>query len=172
MLRAMPLVCQTPRLTLRHLELGDAPFILEQLNEPSFIEFIADRGVRTIADAERYLQNGPLAMYAAHGVGLWLVEDRATHAPLGLCGLLHREAFEHRDLGYAFVPRAWGHGYALEAGQAVLSWARTEQGLKTIIAITSLVNPRSIRVLEKLGFVFEGLTPLGDEQVRRFTKTL
>jgi [ribosomal protein S5]-alanine N-acetyltransferase len=168
----MPVICETERLSLRQLELSDAPFILEQLNEPSFIEFIADRGVRTIADAEQYLCNGPLAMYAAHSVGLLLVEDRQTHQPLGLCGLLHRETFEHRDLGYSFVPRAWGRGYAVEAGQAVLTWARLERGLKTVIAITSLVNPKSIRVLEKLGFTFERLVPFGNEQVRLFTKTL
>ncbi len=168
----MSTVCQTERLILRHLELPDAPFILELLNEPSFIEFIADRGVRTLEDAERYLQNGPLAMYGAHGVGLFLVEDRQTHAPLGLCGLLHRDAFEHIDLGYAFVPRAWGFGYAVEAGQAVLEWARDTLHRTTVIAITSLVNPKSIRVLEKLGFAFDRLAPLGAETIRLFIKTL
>lgn len=168
----MPVVLQTPRLTLRPLTIADAPFIVEQLNQPSFIEYIADRGVRTVADAEKYIREGPWAMYAAHGMGLLLVEARATGEAVGLCGLLHRPAFEHRDLGYSLLPRAWGQGYAVEAGRAVLDWARDVLQLSTVIAITSQVNPKSIRVLERLGFAFEGLVPLGAEQVRRFTKSL
>jgi RimJ/RimL family protein N-acetyltransferase len=168
----MPVVLQTPRLSLRALTMADAPFVLEQLNEPSFIEFIADRGVRTVSDAEKYIREGPWAMYAAHGLGLLAVEERSSSQVIGMSGLLHRPAFEHRDLGYSLLPRAWGKGYAVEAGKAVLEWGKDALGLATVIAITSLENPRSIQVLERLGFSFEKLVLLGDEQVRRFTRAL
>ncbi len=168
----MPVVLQTPRLTLRALTLADAPFIVEQLNERSFIEFIADRGVRTVADAEKYVRDGPWAMYAAHGLGLLAVEEKSSGLVVGMCGLLHRPAFPWRDLGYSLLPRAWGKGYAVEAGRAVLGWGRDALRLPTVIAITSLVNPKSIAVLERLGFTFEKLVALGNEQVRQFVLPL
>jgi [ribosomal protein S5]-alanine N-acetyltransferase len=70
----MQIVTQTERLQLRHLALDDAPFILELVNDPSWIQFIDDRGIRTLAQAEEYLQNGPMASYAEHGFGLFLVQ--------------------------------------------------------------------------------------------------
>lgn len=66
------------RLLLRPLELGDAGFIFELVNEPSFIQNIGDRGVRTLADAEKYIENGPLASYAKNGFGLMAVTLKET----------------------------------------------------------------------------------------------
>src|SRR5690554_3626434 len=106
------LICETARLVLRRLTLDDAPFILTQLNEPSFIQFIADRGVRTLDDARRYLEIGPLASYAQHGHGLWLAALKDSQAPIGLCGLLRRDNLDAPDLGYALLPAFWGQGYA------------------------------------------------------------
>ncbi len=66
-------IIETDRLILRHLSANDAPFILELLNDPSFIQNIGDRGVRTIADAEAYITKGPVASYKKNGFGLELV---------------------------------------------------------------------------------------------------
>ena len=56
-------VLETDRLVIRRLSADDAPFILELLNQPSFLRFIGDKGVRSLADAVRYLETGPLASY-------------------------------------------------------------------------------------------------------------
>lgn len=157
---------ETPRLRLRPLALDDAPFILGLLNEPSFIEHIGDKGARDLDGARRYLAEGPLAMYATHGLGLLLVESRATGEPLGMCGLLQRPTLPDPDLGYAFKPAHWGQGYALEACRAALAWARAERGLGRVLAIVSPGNAASIKVLRRLGMVEEGrraLTPGADE---------
>ena len=61
------LILQTPRLRLRELVEDDAPFILELLNEPSFIANIGDRGVRTLDDAVGSIRKGPVDSYARHG---------------------------------------------------------------------------------------------------------
>ena len=66
-------ILETERLLLRQLSIDDAEFILELLNEPSFIQNIGDRGVRTQAEARSYLLNGPIASYAQNGFGLYLV---------------------------------------------------------------------------------------------------
>ena len=164
------LVLQTPRLALRRLSADDAPFIRRLLNEPSFLQYIGDRGVRTLEDARRYIETGPLAMYAAVGFGLFLVELKATGAPIGICGLLKRDSLDDVDVGFAFLPEHWRQGYAYESAAATLEYGRTAHGLSRIVAITSLDNPPSISLLEKLGFRFERTIRMtdGGEELRLF----
>jgi RimJ/RimL family protein N-acetyltransferase len=161
---------ETARLRLRRLTADDAPFILELLNEPSWIRFIGDRGVRTLDDARRYIAEGPAAMYERHGVGLLLVESKGDGDRLGMCGLLRRDALPDLDIGFAFLPRHWGRGYAFESAAAVLEHARRDLGVARILAITSLDNDSSIRLLEKLGLVFQRVLrmPGDDEELRLF----
>jgi [ribosomal protein S5]-alanine N-acetyltransferase len=150
----MPL--DTDRLTIRPFTLEDAPFILRLLNEPSFFEFIGDKGVRTLAQAEGYLRQGPLASYASHGHGLCMVQDRVTGAPMGMCGLIKRDTLPEVDLGYAFVPECWGQGLAREAAAACLAHGRAELGLGGVLAIVAPGNTASIRLLTALGFAPNG----------------
>jgi len=153
----------TPRLRLREFTLDDAGFVLRLLNEPSFIANIADRGVRSIEDAERYLAEGPMSSYARHGFGLWMVELQGTDTPAGMCGLIRREGLADADIGYAFVPEHWGAGLAGEAAAATLALARERFGLARVVAIVSPGNARSVRVLERLGFADEGVVRLKED---------
>ena len=157
-------VLETERLRLKKLEAKDAEFILRLLNEPSFLRYIGDKKVRTIEDAARYIENGPRASYERFGFGLFLVELKATGKSIGMCGLLKRDTLPDVDIGFAFLPEYWSQGYALEAAFATLKDGREHFGLQRIVAITSLDNNASIRLLEKLGFTYEGLTKLGDDQ--------
>ncbi|MBP8000381.1 MAG: GNAT family N-acetyltransferase [Chloroflexi bacterium] len=150
----MPILT-TKRLVLRHLTVDDAPFILELLNEPSFIQNIGDRGVHSLDDARAYLQNGPLASYERHGFGLYCVELQASGAAIGMCGLIRRDTLPDVDVGYAFFPRYWGQGYAFEAAAAALTYGRDYLGLPRVIAIVSPGNTASINVLQKLGLKFD-----------------
>jgi ribosomal-protein-alanine N-acetyltransferase len=149
------LAFDTPRLALREFTEDDAPFVLRLLNEPSFHEFIGDRGVRSIADACRYLREGPMASYRAHGHGLLRVALRDGGEVIGMCGLVRRDTLPLPDLGFALVPEAWGAGYTTEAGRAVLEHGRKTLGLREVLAITSPGNERSMRVLQKLGMALE-----------------
>jgi RimJ/RimL family protein N-acetyltransferase len=148
-------VVETERLVLRHFTPEDAEFILRLLNEPSFHQNIGDRGVRTLEQAVEYLAGGPIRSYAEHGHGLYLVARReAPDEPIGMCGLLRREQFEHADLGYAFLPEFWSRGYASEAAAGVLDYGKNSLGMTRVIAIVAPHNAGSIRLLEKLGFTF------------------
>jgi RimJ/RimL family protein N-acetyltransferase len=149
------IVCETPRLRLRHLTPHDAPFILELLNEPDFIRNIGDREVRTLEDARRYLQKGPVASYSQHGFGLYLVELEGDATPIGICGLLKRDYLEDADVGFALRETYRGKGYAFEAASAVMQHGLQVLGLKRIVAITSPDNHSSIKVLLRLGMEFE-----------------
>jgi ribosomal-protein-alanine N-acetyltransferase len=157
------IVLETERLVLRHLTLNDAPFIVELLNDPSFLRYIGDRGVRNIQDARRYLLKGPIASYQKSGFGLYLAFLKETGDPIGICGLLKRDTLEDVDVGFALLPPHWGKGYARESAAAVLEQGRTAFGLKRIVAITSPDNAASISVLEKIGLKFEAVTRLGDD---------
>ena len=157
-------VVETDRLALRRITTGDAEFILRLLNEPSFLTFIGDRGVRTLDDARRYILKGPIDSYRRFGFGLYLVEIKGGGAPIGICGLLKRESLEDVDVGFALLPEFWSRGYAFEAASAVLAHGRDALGLNRIVAVTTPDNTASIRVLEKLGLTFSRMVRLaGDD---------
>ena len=114
------LVCETQRLLIRRLDATDAPFILRLLNEPSFLQNIGDRGVRSLDDARTYLAKGPLASYAQHGFGLFHVSLKAGGDAIGMCGLLKRDWLDAPDVGFAFLPEFWSKGYAPESSVGVI----------------------------------------------------
>ncbi|OOE95595.1 GNAT family N-acetyltransferase [Salinivibrio sp. AR640] len=148
----MTLICRSKRLNVRQFILDDAPFIVELLNDASFIRYIADKKVRTEQDAIEYLRHGPLTSYQAHGFGLNLVERREDGEPIGMCGVLKRDELAYPDLGYALLSRYTGKGYATEAAEAVLEATLLASGLSTVQAVTLPDNQPSNRLLEKLGF--------------------
>ncbi len=153
-------IFETERLHVRRLTLDDATFILALLNDPAFLKYIGDRGVRTPGDAQAYLLNGPLASYAKHGFGLLLVTLKPDDIPIGICGLLKRDVLADVDVGFAFLPEYVGQGYAFEAATATLAYGREVLGLKRIVAVTSPNNTNSIRLLEKLGLRYEKMVQL------------
>lgn len=146
---------RTERCLLRPLTLADAPQIVTLLNEPDFIRFIGDKQVRNIEDAKQYLLQGPIASYQQHGFGLLAVEQVAAKSAtfIGIAGLLKRDVLAFPDLGYAFLHTYSGQGFATEVGKALLGHA-TQAGIHHVMAITSLDNDASKRVLTKLGFRF------------------
>jgi RimJ/RimL family protein N-acetyltransferase len=166
-------ILETERLVLRRVSSDDAEFILELLNQPSFLRYIGDKGVRTAEDAVRYIQTGPVASYERFGFGLYLVELKETRVPIGMCGLLKRDTLLDPDVGFAFLPDYWSQGYAFEAASGVMRYGGEVLGLPRIVAITSLDNDASIRLLEKIGLKFEGLITPSQElgEVRLFGTT-
>jgi len=153
----------TPRLRIRDLTEDDAPFALELLNDPSWLQFIGDKGVRTLVHAREWIRSGPIAMNARLGIGLSLCERSSDGVPLGICGLIKRDTLEDVDLGFAFLPKFWGQGYATEAASAVLHHGRTELRLERIVAVTTPENQASLTLLKRLGMKHEGLVRLGHD---------
>jgi RimJ/RimL family protein N-acetyltransferase len=164
-------VLETDRLNLRWLSTDDAEFILELLNDPSFLRFIGDKGVRTLDDARDYILNGPVDMYNRLGFGLYLTELKESGVPIGICGLIKRDSLEDVDIGFAFLPKFRAKGYAHESAAAVMAYGKTVLGLKRIVAITSPDNYASGRLLEKLGMRFERMIRLSKDspEVRLFS---
>lgn len=155
-------IAETERLNILRLTEEDADFILELLNEPSWIKFIGDKGVRNVEDARKYIVEGPMAMYDQYGFGLYLVETKDPRTPLGICGLIKRDSLENVDIGFAFLERHGAKGYAYEAATAVMEFGRNHLHLHRIVAITTEDNEKSAKLLERLGLTFEKLIPSHD----------
>ena len=153
----------TGRLLIRQFVIDDAEFIVELLNEPSFIRFIGDKKVRTVDDARSYITTGPVESYKQNGFGLYLVQLKSTNKSIGMCGVLKRESLPDPDLGFAFLPEYWGKGYAFEAASTALDQARDVFRLSRILAITNPDNDASIKLLAKLGFQFEHVMKLSSD---------
>ena len=165
------IILETERLRLRHLTPDtDAEFILELLNDPSFIRYIGDKGVRNPDAARRYIVDGPVKSYDAHGFGLNLVELKRDATPIGICGVLKRDTLPDPDIGFAFLPAYWNQGYAFESALAVMKHAREVLGLSRVLAITTPDNESSAKLLGKIGFKFDRLIRLVEDadEVRLF----
>lgn len=151
-------ILRTERLRLRLLDKGDAAVYLEILNDPAFIEHIGDRGVRTLEDAVKSIEDGPVAMQRARGHSMYLVElpgeGAGASVPVGLSGLIKRDTLEDVDIGYAFLARHRGCGYAFEAAKALVGHARL-LGIPQLAAITTPGNAASIGLLLRLGMKFQ-----------------
>jgi len=156
------MILETERLILRKLTTGDAEFILALLNEPSFLRYIGDKGVRTLEDARQYILTGPVDSYEQNGFGLYLVELKDAGVPIGMSGLVKRPALPDADIGFAFLPAYWSKGYAVESAAAVLAYARDALKLNRLLAITSPDNQSSINLLEKIGLKLERLIQLSE----------
>ena len=163
-------IIETERLILRKLTVDDAAFMLELLNQPSFIQFIGDRGVRTLDDARQFILTRYIAAYERLGFGMYLTLLKEDLVPIGICGLIRRNELDDVDIGYAFLPQYWSKGYAFESASAVLAYARNTLGIKRILGITTADNKGSIRVLEKAGLKFERMVKLSgdDEELKLF----
>jgi len=154
-------VIATQRLALRQLALNDADFILELLNEAAFLQFIGDKGVRTLDEACTYLRKGPMDSYERHGFGLYAV-CLPDGTRTGICGLVRRDGLADVDVGFAFLSRYHSRGYAVESAAAMLKFAKQVLGLQRVVAITAPENFGSIAVLEKIGLKFEKMVKVAE----------
>lgn len=156
-------ILETERLVLRRVTVEDAEFILELLNDPAWLRFIGDRSVRTLDAAREYILQSLVALYERLGFGLYLTALKDGGVPIGICGLIKRDSLEDVDIGFAFLPKFCGQGYAFESACAVMDYGKQAFGFNRLVAITVPDNYSSIRLLEKLGFEFERAIKLSDD---------
>lgn len=172
--KLLMIILETERLILRHMSPDtDAVFVLELLNQPSFLQYIGDKGVRTLDDAQQYIVNGPVKSYEQNGFGLYMVELKENGVPIGISGLVKRDTLPDADIGFAFLPDHWSQGYAVESAAAVMAYAREKLGLVRVLAITSPDNERSAKLLGKIGLRFERVLKLTEDapEVKLFSSS-
>ncbi len=158
------IVLETERLILRWLSVDDDDFILNLLNQPSFIQYIGDRGVKNLSDARQYIESKFVESYKRFGFGLYLVELRKDKTPIGICGFVKRDTLPDVDIGFAFLPQHWSQGYAFESARAAFDYGKSVLGFKRILAITTKDNEASAELLVKVGLKFECMIRLSNEE--------
>ncbi|MBL7930695.1 MAG: GNAT family N-acetyltransferase [Bacteroidia bacterium] len=164
---------ETERLIIRKFYSRDAPFVYALLNSPGWLQFIGDRGVKTLKDASTYIENLS-SHYNKHGFGPYLVSLKENSLPIGMCSLIKRETLEDVDIGFAFLPEFMGKGFAYEAAKGTYNFAKRNLGLKQLAAITNTNNIASINLLKKLGFTYirNLVLPGETEEVCLFTDNI
>lgn len=158
------MIAQTERLIIRKITLEDAEFIFELMNQPSWIRFIGDRGLRTLETTIDYLRDGVLKTYADSEIGLFVIERKTDGVKVGVTSLIKRSDLPQIDLGFALLERYAGHGYAYESALATLGYYSSQLKLDTILAFSQPDNIRSAQLLQKLNFNPEKLINLSHTQ--------
>lgn len=163
-------ILETERLILREIVESDDEFILDLLNQPSFIKYIGDRNVRNVEQSREFIESRFRKSYAENGFGLYLVELKEDRTPIGICGFVKRDTLPNADIGFAFLPQFERKGFAFESAEAVMKYGREKLNLERVLAITTQNNESSIKLLEKLGFKFERLIkmPYDEEELNLF----
>ena len=148
------MIIETSRLILSELKTEDAAFILKLYNDPDFITYVGDKGIKSIQDAENFINTEPRQSYKDYKHGLYLVQLKDATS-IGICGLLKRENLNFPDIGFAILPDHRKMGFIYEASKALIQDAKRRLHFKNILAITSPDNKAAIKLLIKLGFIFK-----------------
>jgi RimJ/RimL family protein N-acetyltransferase len=144
-----PQPIRTERLVLREPEAWDRAAVIELLASPEVGAYLG--GPRPRDELEREMPEAP-----ERHPGLFIVDlDGATIGQVILRrakGLSVPAAAGKAELGYLFLPEAWGFGYAAEACAAALGWLAGELPGEPAVLFTQTANARSMRLAAKLGF--------------------
>lgn len=146
----MNIIIETERLLLRTFTANDAALIYELNFDPDVIRYTGDP-IKNIEQARDVLEKTILPQYALYNHGRWAVHLKISKEFIGWCGLKARPERNEIDLGYRFMKKAWGKGYATEAAFASLQYGFTKLKLERIVGRAMPANLASIRVLEKCG---------------------
>ncbi|MFL6469159.1 MAG: GNAT family N-acetyltransferase [Pyrinomonadaceae bacterium] len=168
-------ILETERLSIREVEADrDAEFMLQLLNSPKFIQYIGDRNVRSVNESHDFIRDRYRKSYEVNGYGLYAVElkpdvNDSIGEQIGVCGFVRRDSLPAPDIGFAFLPKHEGKGYGFESANALLGFGRETLNFTEVLAITTLDNNVSGKLLEKLGFVLQEITEMPDgERLKLF----
>ena len=156
---------ETDRLILKPAEVQDADFFLELYNMPSFIQYIGDRNLRTKEDAENYITNRFIPQIEKLGFGNNVVILKEDHTKIGAVGIFEREGLDVLDIGFSFLEKYEGKGYAYESANKLKEVAATDFGVHKISAITTKDNFSSQKLIERLGLKFQKMVTIPEDVV-------
>ncbi len=160
----MPLPLATERLRLRPARIEDLDAWCAISRDAEEAWFGAPSS--TPDDARENLAKH-IAHHEEHGFGLWAVELRATREMIGVTGPTHLADGPEIEVGYRFLRKHWGNGYATEAARASIEFGLGELRLERIVAVTLPTNRASRHVMEKCGMTFVGVMNVyGHAQVK------
>lgn len=148
---------KSERLILSEFTKNDASFFYQLVNEPAWKQYIGDKNVHTILDAEKYLENNIIPSYQKFGFGFYVVMLKEDNTSIGMCGLIKRDWMDYVEIGFAFLAQYRGKGYAIESSIATKKYAKEKLAISQIAAITDVDNEKSGNLLNRLGLEFDRL---------------
>jgi RimJ/RimL family protein N-acetyltransferase len=149
----MNVVIETDRLLLRKFTEDDAPLLYELNLDPEVIRYTHDPIV-DVEHAKKVLNEVILPQYVLYNHGRWAVQLKPNLEFIGWCGLKYLSETNEVDLGYRFMKKFWGKGYATEAALACTEYGFHRLNLQRIVGRALPGNLASIKVLEKCGMKF------------------
>jgi RimJ/RimL family protein N-acetyltransferase len=157
---------ETKNLILRELMPSDAEGMFELDSNPLVHRYLGNSPVKSIEASQTAIEN-IRQQYVERGIGRWAAIEKSSGDFIGWSGLkLNTEQefnnkIDFYDIGYRFIPRYWGKGYATESAVASLDYAFNTLNLKTVVGMAEIENLASNRILQKIGlnyiedFLFE-----------------
>ncbi|GGX34453.1 GNAT family N-acetyltransferase [Aquimarina muelleri] len=155
---------ETERLFIRPTNILDADFILELMNSPKWLENIGDRNIKSVKDAEDYIENKILPQLKRLGYSNYTIIRKSDQAKIGCCGLYNREGLDRIDIGFAFLPEYEKKGYGYESVSKLKEIALNYFKLPEIVGITIQTNIGSQKLLEKIGLTFKDIIKLPNDE--------
>ena len=154
----MKFYIETERLILRGLLPSDAANMFELDSSPEVHKYLGNNPIQKIEQAENAIAN-IRQQYLDTGIGRWATIEKSTGEFIGWSGLKFITEQENNqtnfhDVGYRFIPKYWGRGYATESTKSALEYAFTTMNLKEVIGTCHEENSASRKVLEKCGLQF------------------
>lgn len=147
------LALHTERLRFRQWETSDFEAFSNFFSDPENAKFVG--GQKSPEEAWR-LMCAYIGQYQLKGYSYVAVEHVETEKLVGTVGLWDSDPWPEVELGYWLLPDMQGKGFAIEAAQAVLSFAFQQSKLKTLVSYIDETNVPSIRLAERLGGVHDG----------------
>ncbi|WP_084777916.1 GNAT family N-acetyltransferase [Saccharibacillus sacchari] len=147
----------TPRLILRQAVHGDREGFFALYADEEVMRYMPLDPFESIEEADDEM--GWHARIFRERTGLrWMIEEKDTGSFVGTCGFLGIERQHNRmEIGYDLARQHWGKGYMPEAVRAVLGFGFGPLAANKIEARVDPDNAASVRLMDKLGFVREGL---------------
>ncbi len=144
---------ETERLFLREKTIEDAESAYFLNLDPEVIKYTGDDPFASIEEARTFLSQ--YTHYQTYGFGRWAVILKETGEYLGWCGLKYTPELDEYDIGYRFMKKHWGKGYATESAHACIQFGFEQLNIKTIVGRAMIGNTNSINVLKKLGLTYQ-----------------
>lgn len=145
---------ESERLIIRDFKISDAAFYFDLFNDPDWIRFIHDKKLKSVDETATFLKK--MKDSKLDGLGYFTVILKETNEAIGVSTALKRERLEFVDIGYGFLPKARGNGYAQEATKLIIEFVRDKFNQKKVLAFTMPENKGSQKLLQKIGFNFMG----------------
>ena len=151
----MKIHIETERLILRDLTEQDLQGIFELDSDPEVHSYLGNKPIKTLIEAKEII-DFIILQYRKNGIGRWAVIEKESGNFIGWSGFKYindviNDRTQYYDLGYRFIKKYWGKGFATESAMACLNFGFNKLEQKDIFAIADSRNLASNKILQKIG---------------------